>query len=362
MKVFTKMPVLLFSLVLVIVGARVAAPYIVKDLINQQLEEVEGISGYVQDVDLALFRGAYQLNGLTLYLQPNQDQPSVYAKTVDLSILWSGLFHGDIVAEVYIDQASFVFIDQANQENSIQEEATQADTWLTLINFASPISIDKVVVTDSKAELFNIDKISKNRTYLENVEGEILNITNSRAFSGNKVASFQLTADIMGIANANLAGSVNPDTALPTFDIDFSMQKLPVVSIDKFIDFYAPVDVEQGDIDAAIEISSLNGEVQGYVKAGIYDANVFSWEQDINQDDDGLFTGIFEGLVDGLASIFESDAKNLIAINVPIEGTIDNTQISTFDAIRSLFHNAFVNEYEISVDESISLSQDSESN
>jgi len=350
---FRNIAIASFIAILILGLARIIAPSQIVKFINSKLDQTPGISGQVEDVDLAIYRGAYKVKGIKLYLQENIDStPTIEIQTVDLSILWSALFRGEIVAEVHVYNGNFEFVDVEEQENNLNEEVKNKQTWLTLINAASPISIDKVVIHNNTIALTTQTGDIVHKNFIDKLNGEITNITNSREFSGNKVARFVLEGQFMSAAKAVLSGSLDPDTPKPTFDLNFEMQKLPIEHVSALIDFYAPLDVEDGTIDAALEIVAKNGEVNGYVKAGIYDTQVFTWQGDIVKDDDGLLTGIFEGLVDVFASIFESDKKNQIAVNVPITGTIDNTEVSTFDAISSLFYNAFVNAYEITIDDS----------
>lgn len=60
---------LLVTLAVVIaiaVALRIALPHLLKDYVNEQLAEMGPYSGHVQDVDVAVIRGAYTLHELTL--------------------------------------------------------------------------------------------------------------------------------------------------------------------------------------------------------------------------------------------------------------------------------------------------------
>ncbi|WP_286268624.1 DUF748 domain-containing protein [Thalassotalea hakodatensis] len=337
-----------------IFALRVVAPDIIKYSINQKLANTKGIKGHIDDIDLALFRGAYQIQGLELYLQPNiKTTPTISADEIDISMLWSALFKGVVVAKVHINSTTFSFVDEPKEQNKIDPKAKQPDTWLTLINFASPINIDEIRISETKIRLLNEIEGQQQAHYVSNIFGIVTNITNSSELSGSSVANFHLTGDLMGQAQVQLKGFINPETVDPTFDINFSMKKLPVDKIAGLIEVYTPIDIEQGTVDAAIELYTLNGKVNGYMKAGIYNPNIFTWREDIVKDNDGLFTGIYEGIIDGLAAIFESDEKGLVAFKVPIEGTINDTEISKWDAFTSLLYHAFINEYDLKVENTV---------
>ena len=80
---------------------RVALPYIVKSYVNNTLAVIPGYPGYVDDVDLSLWRGAYVIHSLTIEkVEGNIPVPFFSARQVDLSIEWTALFHGSLVGEI----------------------------------------------------------------------------------------------------------------------------------------------------------------------------------------------------------------------------------------------------------------------
>ena len=86
---------------------------------------------------------------------------------------------------------------------------------------------------------------------------------------------------------------------------------------------------------------------------GIYNPDVFNWKADIIKDQDGLLTGLFEGLVDGVANLLEGAQSGAVATKVPINGTLEDTEVSAWAAFTALLRHSFINEYQIKVDNSI---------
>lgn len=54
----------LAGLVVLLAGLHIALPYLVRDYLNDKLADMGDYRGRVNDVDLALWRGAYRINGL----------------------------------------------------------------------------------------------------------------------------------------------------------------------------------------------------------------------------------------------------------------------------------------------------------
>src|SRR5471030_2150869 len=47
-------------------GARIAMPYVVKRMLNDRLQRIPGYTGYVNGIGIHLWRGAYSLHGFSI--------------------------------------------------------------------------------------------------------------------------------------------------------------------------------------------------------------------------------------------------------------------------------------------------------
>lgn len=54
------------SIIVALIIFRLFLPLIVKNYVNKTLNNIPGYSGHVEDIDLALWRGAYTIDGLIL--------------------------------------------------------------------------------------------------------------------------------------------------------------------------------------------------------------------------------------------------------------------------------------------------------
>ena len=107
-------------IVVIIIAFRLYLPILVKDNVNKVLADIPGYYGQVEDIDIALIRGAYVLNGM--YLNKVNAKTQVpflkYPKT-DISIEWKSLFTGHIVSEIimYSPEVIYVKEDQTKTAN-----------------------------------------------------------------------------------------------------------------------------------------------------------------------------------------------------------------------------------------------------
>ncbi|MEJ0103617.1 MAG: hypothetical protein WDO19_14165 [Bacteroidota bacterium] len=58
--------IIIGSFILLLVGFRIALPYILLRFVNRELTRIDGYTGKVEDIDVALFRGAYTIKRIHL--------------------------------------------------------------------------------------------------------------------------------------------------------------------------------------------------------------------------------------------------------------------------------------------------------
>lgn len=336
---------------------RALAPYAVQYYVNQQLEQTQGITGHVGDVDLYLYRGAYAVDEVEIYAvdATQVPKPLLSIDTLDFSLAWSALLNGNFVTNMAFTRPEIVIYDKdpttAEQNQQVKDETT----WVGLANDLVPFSIDTLRIDNGKVTLVNATSEGEQPTYVSNINANINNITNAQNLSKTLVTSLKVEGQLMGEAKLSLNGKLDPFSDEANFDFNVEVQRFSVKNLETVFKVYTPFDIEAGGIDGAMELAANNNNLNGYVKAGVHDLSVFSWREDIEKDDDGLFTAIFEGSIDLLSSLLENDESKLVAARVPIDGQLDNADVSTFEAVVSVLKNAFFEAFKMKVDNVISF-------
>src|ERR1035438_1127480 len=129
-----------------LLAARIAMPYVVKRMVNDRLQRIPGYTGYVNDIRIHLWRGAYSLHGFgILRLNGKVREPFFLAKDIDFSLAWRELWHLKIVSEIYIEQGQLSFV----KGPSAEESQTNLDhRWQDVIKDIFPIDITHLEITD----------------------------------------------------------------------------------------------------------------------------------------------------------------------------------------------------------------------
>jgi len=343
--------------VLFLILLRGALPYAVQYYVNQQLEQTQGIKGHVGDVDLYLYRGAYAIDSVNIYAlgATSAPKPLLAVDTLNFSLSWPALLKGNLVTNMQFTHPEIVVYDKAPNKMEQNKQVKNETTWIGLANNLVPFSIDTLIIDNGKVSLVNATREGDKPTYISNINADIKNITNAQNLTKTLVTSLNVEGDLMGEAALSLTGKLDPFSEKANFDFNVEVQRFSVKHLETVFKVYTPFDIEAGGIDGAMELAAKNNVLNGYAKAGVYNLSVFSWREDIEKDDDGLLTAIFEGSIDAVSALLENADSELVAARIPIDGTLNNTDISTFQAVVSVLKNAFLDAFKMEVDDVISF-------
>ncbi|ABD79639.1 hypothetical protein Sde_0375 [Saccharophagus degradans 2-40] len=358
---------ILFTL---LVALRMLAPTIVKNIVNQSLDNAPGIAGSIQDIDLHLYRGAYQIEGIELRtVKNNIEHPFVTISELDISIFWTKLIRGKVVTELVFKQPSFTFADTKEEQTKKYEAAANKSTWLGISEQLVPFDIDRLEVIDGhftfegKSNTLN----QKGAFQVSDINGVVVGITSPSQYDTENNKSKNTTSTrgtltgygmVYGESKVTAEGSFDPFSKKPMFDVDAHIDDIQAKHLDALIKIYTPFDVEAGSFMAATELKADMGELTGYLKVGADELDVFSWKQDIEIDGDNPFEALADALIGGIANILSNRETDLVATQIPIEGSLNNPETSVIESFLSLLNNAFIDAIDIEVDEILSFGAD----
>ena len=347
----------ILAIVVAFIALRSAAPFLVKSVINDSLEKAEGLGGSVDSVGLRLFRGAYIINQLDLYtIVDGERHPFLQVDEVDISIFWGALLSGRLVSEITLEKPILSLSDTRGKEENKYESVINESSWLGLREELVPLQIDRFEITNG---IINFTGLSPNEDFNGNFTLKDMNLLivglKKKAPTGNEKfpARLQVDAKVYGDSNLYAEGQFDAFSINPNFDLDATVDDINVKHLDKLIKIYAPFDIEAGSFRGAMKIKAVDGEVDGYLKVGAKDLNVFSWKQDIEIDNDNPLQAAFDALIGGISALLTNRESSLLATKIPIEGNLNEPDTSVFTALINLVRNAFIQAIDIDVDKLI---------
>lgn len=345
----------LLALVVVLIAARAALPEILQRYLNQTLDNAEGYSGQVGDIDLVLWRGAYVIHEIEINKADGDVfAPLFKADRIDLSLLTSALLRGKLVGEA-VFRKPLLNIVVEDDEGRQQQTGEEAD-WRQVLRDLFPLRLDRIEFHDGEFHFRKPDASPPVDAYLTGIEATLTNLTNSRELSDSLAASLDLQARAMQQGELTVSMQMDPYRKQAHFNFNGKLTDLEISAIDPLIAAYAPVDIEAGSLDLVTELAAKDGQITGYIKPLLRDINVFEWREDVEKQGDNLFQAAWEGLVGAIAELLENQPKDQFATRIPIDGQIDSPDTETLTAVLNVIRNAFINAFEAELEGSVNPS------
>lgn len=345
--------ILIVTVLLVLVAARAAAPGLMQWYANRTLDRAANYSGRVGDVDLSLLCGAYKVEDIRIFKTEGEvPVPLFQAERLDFSVQWRALAKGSLVGEVRVLRPQLNIVDGRRPEE--KQTGEEAD-WRAIIRDLFPLRIDTFEVEQGSIHFRNYSSDPQVDIFLRDLNARVTNFTNSRELADTLVATLQLRAVPMDQGRLSLNMRFDPYADPPEFDLNVQLADLKVSSLNDFIEAYANLDVEAGTLDLALELAADQGRIQGYIKPVIHDLTVFSWTEDVQEENEGFFRNLWEGLVGLTSEIFENQPRDTVATRVPIDGRIDDPQAGVLPSIAAILRNAFIEAIQPQVEGTVDL-------
>lgn len=350
-KIIIKKPVKILLIILaVLIVIRIILPYVVLHYANKTLANMHGYYGHIDDIDLALIRGAYKID--SIYLNKvdtvTQKQTDFFsAEMIDLSIEWKALFHGSIVGELVFEKPKLRFTKDKVEPKDLRNDSTD---FKKLLDDFMPLSINRFEINQGKIQYidqFSSPKVDINMT---DVNVLALNLKNSYDSTALLPASVKADADIYeGTLDFNL--KLNPLADKPTFDMNAELKETNLVLLNDFFKAYANIDVNKGTFGMYTEVAAKQGAFTGYVKPIVKGLDVYGPED----KDDNIFRKLWEALVGGAGEVLENQPKDQFATKIPFEGRLDDPKANIWITIANVIQNAFINALQPTIDNEINI-------
>ncbi|KQS34077.1 DUF748 domain-containing protein [Dyadobacter sp. Leaf189] len=338
------------GIVVLLVVIRLILPYVVLHYANKSLANINGYYGHIDDIDLAIIRGAYRID--SIYLNKSDTitgkQTKFFAaNAIDLAVEWKALFKGEIVGQVFLQQPYLVFTKDKVEPKEIVKDS--ADFRKVLDKFM-PLNINFAEINGGKIQ-YN-DFTTKPNVGLEmtNLHLTARNLRNSYDSSSVLPASVNMTANLYdGTLRAD--AKLNPLADSPTFDMSAELKNTNLVKMNDFFQAYAKIDVNDGIFGLYTEVAAKDEAFTGYVKPVIQNLDILGKED----RKDNLFRKMWEAVAGGVGELFENQRKDQVATKIPFRGRLDDPKTNMWLAIATVLQNAFIHALQPSIDNEISI-------
>jgi len=352
--------------VLAVLIARAIAPIYILGYVNRTLDGLDGYSGRVADIDLHIWRGAYEIKGINIVKTTRKSStPFVSVDSVDISVHWDALLDGSIVGEIDLYHPVLNFLAEKKQESRAEDQVEQREakkaaggdsSWQTQVKQLVPLDINRIGIHDGEIHYRDVHAEPKVNMYVQRFRGQLTNLTNSEKLSKSMVATASFKGRALGSGDLTLEAKVDPYKKAPTFQLAAQLENLELRQLNDFLKAYVNVDAERGRISVFTEVSAGGGRFKGYVKPLIRDLDLLKWKD----EEEGALGKLWEGLVGAGAALFENQKKDQIATRIPFSGKVESPNADIGETVLYVLKNAFIRALQFGLDRDVPGAKDSE--
>lgn len=317
----------------------IGAPIIAKHYLNKHvLADIGDYTGHVGKVDLKIFKGTYVLHDLVVYKKEG-DQAIPFFEVRDFSVYlsWEALRNGALLVSVTLNEAQLNFLDAKKEQD---RQSGKGGNWLTVFEDLMPTTLHELKVVNGRLSFQNNDTKPPVRLQASEINGSLTNLTNVKDKDGRRVATAKFAAKMLNGAKANVHVKFDP-FSFGDFDLALKAEDVSLVELNSFSQAYGNIDFEDGSGEVFVEITAKDGQMEGYIKPLFEDVNILSWQQDVSEQGDNPLQLLWEGGLGFIKTLLTNSGTDKVASRIEISGSIESSEIDSWQALGSLIKNAF---------------------
>jgi len=316
-------------------------------LANRQLAALPDYTGHVDDVSLALWRGAVDVDELVLHERDHTDDlPVVHVPHASLRLAPGAFFHGRIGGSVTIEHPEFAIVKRQQPgaaaavqkaKTETKQKAQQLRRWQDVLREAFPLELKRLELTDGRVRFIDRSHQPQVDVALEQIHLTVTGLRNEP--EGEALSTHaDVEAHIKGGGRLTVRVAANPVAEKPRFHAALQLRQLDLPAFNSFLLAYADADVSRGTFDLDLEADAKGGGYSGYVKPFFKDLDF----KNPSDKDKNAVQKLKETVVAAAASLLKNDEDKQVATKAPFSGNFDNNDVDLWTTIANLLRNAFV--------------------
>ena len=335
---------LFLAALILLIGARLAAPAFIRHQLIQRIDASPGYRGSIDSVHLHLWRGGYEIRGITIKRKDLPHlPPALTCRSIDISLSWCALLHGVVVAQVLLDQPS-VHYAVSGAEHQLPSAAaplggTKAPVpWQQHLKTLFPVSIDEVRI--ERGTVSYQDPGHAIDLTLGQVFATIGNLTNDARLSRthSPVATFAADGGLIGGGSLHVDGDSDILASSPTMHFRLAIRNVDLVAFNDALMKYEQVRVRHGWLDFFVEATVDHGHLSGYAKPLLSDCSVY----DPKDLEERGFKAWKEAVVGAANKLLKNKSKDRLATDVPLKGDLEHPGTNDVDLFIGILKNGFI--------------------
>lgn len=342
------------AFIVTFIGLRVALPHLVRHYVNRQLQKSKSYAGSVGDVQIQIWRGAYQIRNIQIFKRNGKiREPFFSAPYMDLSVQWMGLIHHRIVAKIYMQQPRINFVKGPTPEQTQTGENT---SWNQMLESLTPFRLNELEIYEGEIHYKDDYSNPKVDLYISRLGASATNLSNARYEPLELPAGIRAHGKTIGGGTLDFHLQFNPMAPAPLYQLQTSLTNVNLPALNSFIRAYGKFDVARGEFAMFTSIAATNEAYQGYIKVFFNNLDVFEWQKEEREHKSALKV-FWDAIVAAVSTIVRNLPKDQLAAKIPISGVYTNSTVDLTSTIGSLLRNAFIRALIPKYDEKVTTGQ-----
>lgn len=323
---------------MLLLAARIALPYVLRDVINKRLNAIPDYAGSVDQIDVSLWRGAYTIHRPVITKRSGEiKEPFFKADRIDFSLAWRELFLGRLVSDIEATKPMLTFVEAPAAGAS--QAGGSAQRWQDVIDDIFPITITYFRILDGEVRYIDQTAEPKVDVRIAHLAAVVTGLANRRSDAeGEFPSKITASGETIGSGKLRLTGQLEPLAEQPHFLLKLEVEGVSLPALNEFLRAYAGVDVSKGTFSAYIEATGRDGRFDGYFKP-FFDSLDFSEPAGVSRP---IGQKIWETVVRGLAWVFKNHPRNEVATKIPFSGEFKDVKVGVWQTIKNLVGHAFI--------------------
>jgi hypothetical protein len=240
------------------------------------------------------------------------------------------------IEELKLERADIEYVHRGTARDA--ESAAQVATAAKKVADSAPdaqVRAKRIEVVESRVALVNQ---TTDPDYHLGLLATQLRIENFSNRPGDPPAVLSIEGRFMESGATEVRGQFRQSPNGPELDLFVKIEDTDLRTLNDLFRAYGNFDVADGRFSLYSEVHLHDREFRGYVKPLFADLDVYDPGQD---DEKGIAHRAYEGIVGGVAGLFENRQRDEVATRTDISGRLEDPKTSMLDVVVNLVRNAF---------------------
>lgn len=338
-----------FVVLSILVLFRLLLPYIVLYFANKALQKISTYTGSIEEVKISLINGIIIFKNFSFDKKERSagnKKPFFESSFIKIDFKWKSIIRRSLVGLITINNPVLNFVKEPSE---IKDKEKKSRSLKQMLEAMDPFAVN-IKIENGTINYVNSTGKSNVNVTVSSIACSFFNLSNRYHTNNALPAHMQLIGNVYE-GTLDFKMKLNPLAERLTFEMSTELKDINLVCLNRYLKSRANIDVNEGKFSMYTEVTSKNGEFNGYIKP------VFTNLDLVGADDrnDSLLTRLWEGFVAVTIQILKNKKSDQLATKIKISGKLDNPHINIVSGVLTILKNGFIQAVKPSLDDVINV-------